>query len=77
MPRWQLLTNDVERLCAFAADASHTARQRAEANMVVKIHAERLQRVDRREKTEAVRVLPLGMLLLVPADIKKGGRHGA
>lgn len=77
-PRWQVLTDEIERLAAFSTDADRTPRERAEAQAVLKIHADRIALLDRRAATEAARILPLGLLLLVPASTKNtGARHGA
>ncbi|MCC6556006.1 MAG: DEAD/DEAH box helicase, partial [Polyangiaceae bacterium] len=58
---WQVLTDDLERLSAFATDGGRTPRERTEAHAVVKIHADRIALIDRRAATDAPRVLPLGL----------------
>jgi hypothetical protein len=79
LPRWKTVTSDSDRLAAYAADSAEPPRRRSQAQTVVRIHADRAARLARHRELEAPRILPLGLLLLVPegALTKKGGRHGA
>jgi superfamily II DNA or RNA helicase len=72
-PRWKTLTDDTERLAAFATDTANTARQRSETQAVLELHARRAAELDRRARLEPPAVSPLGLLMLVPS----AGREGA
>jgi hypothetical protein len=79
LPRHKMLAGDLERVVTLATDGTQPPRLRAEAQAIVRIHEGRTDRIARRNELDAPLVLPLGLLLLVPAHAvaKKGARHGA
>lgn len=66
-PRWAELTDPVERLAAFATDGANPARGRQEADGVVSLHRRRVELLDRRARLREPEILPIGLLMLVPA----------
>jgi ERCC4-related helicase len=79
LPGWQTLPGDLDRVAAYAADGAEPARKRSQAQTVVRLHEERNARIAKRRDLGAPRILPLGLLLLVPesASEKKGSRRDA
>jgi len=72
-PRWKTITDPAQRLAAFASDAHVAASERGDARAVMALHQQRSEALVRRAALDAPSVIPLGMLLLVPA----GGARGA
>ncbi|MFO0761095.1 MAG: helicase-related protein [Byssovorax sp.] len=65
-PRYKTLSAAIDRLAALASDAAVPARLRGEAQAVLRLHKDRAERVAQRSDLEAPRLIPLGLLLLVP-----------
>jgi superfamily II DNA or RNA helicase len=65
-PAWALRTDPAERLAAFAADTSQTPARRSEADGVLRLHRQRLERLEAQLALSAPEVVPLGVLMLVP-----------
>lgn len=64
---WRAMDDGRERLIAFADDKSVPAAQRSQAQAILHIHAERRDDLDRRAALDDPAVMPLGLLMLVPA----------
>jgi ERCC4-related helicase len=66
-PRWADLTDPVDRLAAFATDAANTPRARQEADGVVGLYRRRAELLERRARLRDPELVPIGLLMLVPA----------
>ena len=66
MPRWKVLVNPVERLEAFGEDAAQPPKMRSEARVVLGLHRQRRQELERRRNLAPPELRPLGLLMLVP-----------
>ncbi|RMH14399.1 MAG: hypothetical protein D6701_11315, partial [Gemmatimonadetes bacterium] len=67
-----LPTTPIERLEAIRRDQSRPARIRSSADAVLRIHRDRLKRLDARSNVSDPEVVPLGILMVIPED-----EHGA
>ncbi len=65
-PKWKILADDAGRLAAFASDAAVAPHSRSEARTVLEIQARRAADLARRAALEPPKVVPLGILMLVP-----------
>lgn len=72
VPRWQLDLAPAERLAHYANDARQPPGAKAEARSLLEIHRKRREVLDRLGALEAPTVSLLGMLLLVPAEARRG-----
>lgn len=66
-PRWADLEDPTERLAAFATDSANSPRVRQEADGVVALYRRRAELLDRRAHLRDAEILPIGLLMLVPA----------
>lgn len=69
---WKFLADDVERLAAFATDASLKPRQRSEASGVLEVYRHRTDELARRAALSPPEAVPLGLLMLVPREVARG-----
>lgn len=68
VPAWALATDPLDRLSAFADDATQRRADRGEAKTVVKLALDRRARLEARADLAPPELLPLGLLMLVPEE---------
>ena len=66
LPAWQTLTDDAERLAAYATDPAVAPRARSEAQGVLDLHRRRRAELERRATLTPAEAVPLGLLMLLP-----------
>ena len=64
-----------ERLAAIHADTNQSARLRSQADALLKLYQQRMQRLSLRGQFSPPEVIPLGVLMVIP-DAKEV-KHGA
>jgi superfamily II DNA or RNA helicase len=70
---WQLSGDPIQRLGALATDADVPVARRAEAQTVLSLFDRRRNELERRSRLRPPQVMPLGMLMLVPAqEVRRG-----
>jgi hypothetical protein len=72
VPRWQFDLAPAERLAHYTQDGRQPPGARAEARTLLEIHRKRREVLDRLGDVEAPSVSLLGMLLLVPGEVRRG-----
>jgi hypothetical protein len=70
LPAWKTSGDPVERLGSFKADGSQPPQHRAEADGVLQLYTKRVERLERRRHTEQMPIATLGLLLVVPGEVK-------
>jgi superfamily II DNA or RNA helicase len=65
-PAWHATADPVQRLAAFHGDRDQPAAKRAEAEGVLRIHQQRMERLGRLTELRQPEIIPLGMLMLLP-----------
>jgi superfamily II DNA or RNA helicase len=70
LPAWQTSRDPVERLGSYKADSSQPPHLRGEADGVLQLYTKRVNRLDRRLHTEQMPVATLGLLLVVPGEVR-------
>jgi hypothetical protein len=65
-PDWQLLSEPLDRLAAFVADADNPPARRHEANSAVELYQRRSAECAARASLSQPALHPIGMLMLVP-----------
>ena len=66
-PRWQLVSEPIERLAAFSDDAGNSPARRREASDIVELFQRRTRESTARAALSPPVLRPLGVLMLVPA----------
>jgi hypothetical protein len=66
LPAWQTLTDDAERLAAYATDPAVAPRARSEAQGVLDLCRRRRAELERRSALTPAEAVPLGLLMLLP-----------
>jgi len=70
LPRWKTLADPAERLAAFATDGANPPSARREADGVLRLFQKRSSDLAARASLRVAGPLPLGLLMLVPAQGK-------
>jgi superfamily II DNA or RNA helicase len=63
---WMTFTDPLQRLSAFATDRTQPARDRSEADGVLRIYQQRMERLNRQMAMGKADILPLGVLMIIP-----------
>lgn len=71
-PQWQSIEDPVQRLAAFHMDRSQTPALRAEADGVLRIFQQRQKVFDSLLDIRPPEVIPLGILMLMPEEVRRG-----
>ena len=65
---WLTISDPEQRLAAFALDRDRLARDRSEADGVLRIYRQRMEILDRQMALDHPEIVPIGVLMLVPAS---------
>lgn len=72
IPSWAKIKNPIERISAFATDKKNLRSKCSEAETLLRLYKKRIEEIDNLSSIENISVRPLGLLMLVPKEDRRG-----